>query len=87
MKLMKRSNYFITVIIISWFLQGCAGTSESEGPVLKSTIEKSDGGEKLYRKSPASEGVFAPQNSPSTDLDGGISGTGHDKKLDQGNAF
>lgn len=87
MKLMNSSKILISVFILSWFLQGCSSSPESESPALKSTIEKSAGGEKLYRKAPASDDILTPQHSPATDLDGGISGTGHEKQLDQSKTF
>ncbi len=87
MKLMKKSKIFISAFIISWLVQGCSSSPESESPALNSTIEKSAGGAKIYRKAPASDEILVPQRSPSTDLDGGISGTGHENKLDQGKAF
>ena len=82
----------IGAIIIGCCLQGCSGGSETdrseiESPVLNSTHKKSKGGEKLYRKAPAADEAFIPKNSPSTDLEGGISGTGHDKEAKQGQSF
>jgi len=92
MKMMISNNTMIGAIIIACCLQGCSSSSETgnpetDSPVLNSSHKKSKGGEKLYRKAPAADEAFIPKNSPSTDLEGGISGTGHDKEAKQGQSF
>jgi len=92
MKLMTNNNTIMAAVIIACCVQGCSGNSETNGsesdsPILNTTLKKSKGGEKLYRKVPTAEEMVAPQRSPSTDLEGGISGTGHDKEAQQGQSF
>ena len=82
----------IAVLIIAYCVQGCSGNSESnniesDSPALNTTIKKSKGGEKLYRKPTAAEEMSFPQRSPSTDLEGGISGTGHKEEAQQEQSF
>lgn len=86
MMFIKNTKRIISAVLFLWLLQSC-----SSHPVAEissdSAVKKSESGDRLYRKAPL-PGDSAPlKKSPSSDLDGGISGSGHDKNPDKKNVF